>query len=293
MPSPALENLLILYARHFPLRRGKLRIVDALWRTAIGERDTRRLAHLNHGGFRMECDVSEILQRQFYFFGTYFLEDALLACWERAARNAAVVFDIGANAGIYSLAAAAAQPHATIHAFEPTPEIAERLRKTVAANGLHRVHVHEVAVSAQSGSANLVRFRGELGTNGGMNYITTTPADPELASIRTVSLDDFCAEHAVDRIDLLKMDIQGHEPRALEGAAGLLSSGSIGTIFTELNWAAKGVADCPASAAVRILDDAGYRFSEPGPQLQWRKSGSWMRALSDVLARRPAAASAA
>jgi FkbM family methyltransferase len=291
MPSPALENLLVLYARHFPIRRGKLRIVDALWRTAVGERDTRRLAHLNHGGFRMECDVSEMLQRQFYFFGTYFLEDALLACWERAARNAAVVFDIGANAGIYSLAAAASQPQATIHAFEPTPEIAERLRKTAASNALPRVHVHEVAVSAHSGSANLVRFRGDFGTNGGMNYITTTPADSSTASIRTVSLDDFCDEHAIDRIDLLKMDIQGHEPRALEGAARLLGSARVSTIFTELNWAAEGAAECPASESVRILDEAGYRFSEPGAQLHWRKAGPWLRALSDVLARHPAAAS--
>jgi FkbM family methyltransferase len=293
MPSPALENLLVWYARRFPIRRGKLRIVDALWRTAVGEHDTRRLAHLNHGGFRMECDVSEMLQRQFYFFGTYFVEDAILACWEKAARDASVVFDIGANAGIYSLAAAAVQPEATIHAFEPTPEIADRLRATAALNALRGVHVHELAVSAETGSARLIRCRGSLGTNEGMNYITTAPADSQAASIRTVSLDNFCEDHAIDRIDLLKMDIQGHEPRALEGAAGLLSRGRIGTIFTELNWAAKGVADCPASAAVRILDDAGYRFSEPGPQLQWRKSGSWMRALSDVLARRPAAASAA
>jgi FkbM family methyltransferase len=290
MPSPALENLLVLYARRFPVRRGKLRIVDALWRTAVGARDTRRLAHLNHGGFSMECDVSEMLQRQFYFFGTYFLEDALLACWERAARNATVVFDIGANAGIYSLAAAAAQPQATIHAFEPTPEIAERLRKTAASNRLHRVHVHEVAVSTQSGSANLVRYRGALGTNGGMNYITTTPADSDAASIRTVSLDDFCSEHAIDHIDLLKLDIQGHEPRALAGAMGLLASGRVGTIFTELNWAAEGVSDCPATESVRILDDAGYRFSAPGPQLHWRQAGRWMRTLSDVLARRPASA---
>jgi FkbM family methyltransferase len=290
MPSPALENLLVWYARHFPVRRGKLRIVDALWRTAIGERDTRRIAQLNHGGFRMECDVSEMLQRQFYFFGTYFVEDAILACWEKAARDASVVFDIGANAGIYSLAAAAVQPEATIHAFEPTPEIADRLRKTAAMNGLRRVHVHETAVSTESGSASLVRYRGTLGANDGMNYITTAPADSQAASITTVSLDDFCAEHAIDRIDLLKMDIQGHEPRALEGAAGLLSSGRIGTIFTELNWAAEGVAECPASESVRILDDAGYRFSEPGAKLHWRKAGSWMRALSDVLARQPAAA---
>ena len=46
----------------------------------------------------------------------------------------AIVPDVGASAGIYSLVALAAKPGSTIHAFEPTPEIAARLRATAAAN---------------------------------------------------------------------------------------------------------------------------------------------------------------
>ena len=69
----------------------------------------------------MPCDLGEMLQRQFYFFGTYFLEEDILRCWEAAAKGAKVVLDVGANAGIYSLAALAAQPDVTVYAFEPTP----------------------------------------------------------------------------------------------------------------------------------------------------------------------------
>ena len=70
------------------------------------------MATLKHGGFKMSCDLSEMLQRQFYFFGTYFLEEDILSCWETAAKGAKVVLDVGANAGIYSLAALAVQPDA-------------------------------------------------------------------------------------------------------------------------------------------------------------------------------------
>ena len=107
MPPSTFENLLMLYARRFPIRRGKLRVINSLWRAAAGDRGTSRMGALNRGRFKMSCDLREMLQRQFYFFGTYLLEEDILSCWEIAAKGAKVVFDVGANAGIYSLAALA------------------------------------------------------------------------------------------------------------------------------------------------------------------------------------------
>jgi FkbM family methyltransferase len=282
----ALESLLVSYARRFPIRRGKLRVVDSLWRAAAGERSTRRLADLRHGGLKMPCDLTEMLQRQFYFFGTYFLEEHILECWESAAKDAKLVLDVGANAGIYSLAALAAQRDATVHAFEPTPEIAARLRETANLNGLDRLYVHQVAVFSDNGHASLRRFRGELQTNEGMNFIRTDLDEPDAECVQTVSLDRFCEDHAIPYVDLLKLDIQGHEHRALMGARQLVMAGRIGTIFMELNWAKEAGAACPATESIRVLEQAGYRFSKPGRRLDWRKSGDWLQTISDVVARR-------
>src|SRR5690606_415958 len=105
--------------------------------------------------------LSEMLQRQLYFFGTYFLEAEILERWARLARRSDVVFDVGANAGIYSLVALGANPGLTVHAFEPTPEIAARLRATADLNGLERLKVHETAVSDGAGEKTLRRFRGD------------------------------------------------------------------------------------------------------------------------------------
>lgn len=286
MKPSTFESLLVLYARRFPIRRGKLRVIESLWRVAIGERGTRRLAYVKHGNFKMPCDLSEWLQRQYYFFGTYFLEEDILDCWENEAKDAKVIFDVGANGGIFSLAALAAQQDVIVHAFEPTPEIATRLRVTVALNRLDQLHVHEVAVSSKNGYAALRRWRGKLGTNEGMNFITAIPSDSEAELVPTVCLDRFCEEHSIDRIDLLKLDIQGHEHQALVGATNLLSTGRVGTIFFELNWADDAGGPCPATESIRILERAGYRFSKPGKRLDWKKSGNWMQTLRDVVARR-------
>jgi hypothetical protein len=73
MHHSAFEGFLVWYVRRFPIRHRKLRVINLFWQAAAGNQDTLRLAHLVHGGLTMRCDVSEMLQRQFYFFGTYFL----------------------------------------------------------------------------------------------------------------------------------------------------------------------------------------------------------------------------
>lgn len=290
MRPTVLETTLLSYARGFPLRKGKIRLVNALWPYMGG--GFMRSATLRHGGYRIKCDLREILQRQFYFFGTYFVEEELLAHWDRFASTSSVVFDIGANAGIYSLAAAAAAgSQVQVHAFEPTPEIASGLSDTIAENGLSaNIFVHQLAVSEQAGTATLMRFRGGGdNSNGGMNFIVEG-ADADAESVGTISIDEFCETQGIEHIDLLKMDIQGHEASALRGARRMLSGGRIGTIFLELNWAPPGEWSS-AQECVDLLSDAGYAFAAPSGDLCWRSSGPWLRSCVDIVAAKPSASS--
>jgi hypothetical protein len=60
MDAPAFERALIAYGRRFPVRKGKLRVIDRLWRIAANGRGTARIAHLRYGGLKMPCDLTEI-----------------------------------------------------------------------------------------------------------------------------------------------------------------------------------------------------------------------------------------
>ena len=127
----------------------------------------------------------------------------------------------------------AVQPDVSVHAFEPTPEIAARLRRMAALNDLQNLKVHDVAVVyCETTEVSLNRCRGEFGSNDGMNFITEAADFPDGERVAAVCLDRFCRDHRIDRIDLLKLDIQGQEHSALIGAIGLLEAGRIGTIFT-------------------------------------------------------------
>ena len=285
LETPVLEDWLVHYARRFPIRRGKLRVVNALWRFAAGDGGQDRMAHLSHGGFRMRCNLNRMLERQYYFFGTYFLEHEHLSCWEREARSAHVVFDIGANAGIYSLSALSANPAAWVHAFEPTPELAKHIRETAALNELSGLRVHELAIAKSVGRASLWRCAGESGANEGMNFITTNRKGSG-EDVPTVSIDRFCEEQSIGRIDLMKIDIQGNEPEALAGAERMLGERRIGTIFVELNWDGAPGTESSADRTIALLASGGYRFARPGLRLVWRDVGDWLRKESDVVATR-------
>lgn len=119
-----------------------------------------------------------------------------------------------------------------------------------------------------------------------MNFISSEFGEPGAERVQTVCLDQFCRDHAIDRIDLLKLDVQGHEHSTLKGAERLLRNGCIGIIFMELNWAGNSAVVSPAGESIALLEKAGYKFSAAGKYMDWKRSGEWMRGLADIIARR-------
>ena len=279
-----IETLLKLYARHFPFNQGKYRMVEGLWKKTVGSENRNRKTRLKAGGFTMDCDLNLVLQRQFYFFGTYFLEQENLACWAEYSKRAKVIFDVGANLGIYSLTSAAIHPKARLFAFEPTAAIAAHLRRTLEHNHLNMITVVEKAVARTSGTAVLNLWGSKAEGNEGMNFVTQEAVATDSVTIETVSLDDFCKLQGIEQIDLLKIDIQGNEPEALRGAERLLSEGRIRYIFTELNWETDPQKPAPAWEVVELLEKKGFLFASPTKNVVPKPAGEWLRGLSDVVA---------
>jgi FkbM family methyltransferase len=279
------EQLLYAYSRHFPIQWGKYRFVERLGVRPGAHGSFIRRTQLQHGKYVMDCDLRKQLQRQFHYFGTYLLEARVLKSWSAFATDARTVLDVGANAGIYSLAATASSAHVRINAFEPTPEIASHLRATAALNGLaDRLLVHECAVGAECGSIWLNRFSGEKNDNEGMNFVSTDRHTSGASEVPMVSLDDFCAEAGLVRVDLLKVDVQGSEPAVFRGARNLIERKAVRTIFFELNWNHDNPMQCAAGESTRMLSDAGYRFADPNGRMKFQQAGSWLEKLSDVVA---------
>lgn len=254
-----LHSALRTYLRHSPLQTGKERLLAALWRPLTTQ--SFQSARIKGTSIEVDCDLNKWIQRHIYFLGEYEPESTSL--WREFARDAAVVFDLGANIGIYSLFAADANPRATIHAFEPTADVFDIFCANIRKNRMTNIVANNVAVGARSGTVFLNQCTGSDKANEGMNFVSASPVNASAPPIPQVSLDDYCEQRDIERIDLLKMDIEGGEHDALRGAARLLSSQRIGSIFFELSdWSAERAGHAMSDVPT-MLAECGYEFFTP------------------------------
>lgn len=168
--------------------------------------------------FVMFCVNDDAVALDTLWNGRFGYEPGSLATWARLAARGGTIADVGAHVGYFSLIAALAAPKATVHAFEPVDQVHARLSVNVRSNGVQNVRLHQAGVSDEPGWADIsVRFAGNLLSTG--STLEGAAADAELKRIRLLTLDDVFAE---TRLDLVKIDVEGHEMSVLKGARQVL-----------------------------------------------------------------------
>lgn len=139
-----------------------------------------------------------------------------------AADGPLLVVDAGANIGNWTHAALREFPQAQIHALEPSAAAAGKLSAKV--GGDPRVSTHQIALSDHDGEA--VLYANQPGSPissltkrrlVGVNY-----DHEEKVPVRTLA--SWAASAGIDRLDVLKLDVEGHELDALRGAGWTLDS---------------------------------------------------------------------
>jgi FkbM family methyltransferase len=154
---------------------------------------------------------------------------------EAAADAAVVVFDVGANVGLWTRdAAPLLSDGAIIYSFEPTPLTYSRL-----CDNLRTLdpRVKVVTVNAGLGDADgteEIFDAGDASTNNSL-YERAIRTDTTAARVpvRIMRGDHFCRENRVPCIDFLKIDVEGHEFAVLQGFEPLLTHGRIGCLQFE------------------------------------------------------------
>ncbi len=122
-------------------------------------------------------------------------------------------YDVGANAGVYSLRIAAiALPGSAIHAFEPNPTMRARLEKNIALNGFNSIQVHRCAISDGAGELDLYV---PVDTNLGEASLSKPKKGATPTRVQVRKLSDFLPPDKQTPIDFIKVDVEGHEDRVL------------------------------------------------------------------------------
>ncbi len=149
-----------------------------------------------------------------------------------APANLKTVFDVGANVGEYTKAVLASFPQATVHAFEVAPETAQEFSGNLEgsiANG--RVNLVTYGLSDMPGTLDMYYYPEN-------NQLTSySKRHPEYRSVKFTAdistLDAYCEETGIDAIDFLKIDVEGHEFKVIQGGRRLFAKGTVAALQFE------------------------------------------------------------
>jgi FkbM family methyltransferase len=177
------------------------------------------------------------------------------------------VFDVGANLGDYTiLMSRLVRETGRVFAFEPASSTAARLSRRLAEHGCENATVIQKAVYSQNKPLEFHEFPEEFSVWNSLGKPNMAdPANPsklvpleKSETVQGIRLDDFCKEQKIERVDFLKLDVEGAESDALLGAADLLRRRAIRVIQFEISRAMLDGMNKRAGEVFEILKANGY-----------------------------------
>jgi FkbM family methyltransferase len=256
------------------------RTVIRIHRLFVGD----RLTAIQVWNFRMAVNPQDNCGHHLFYYGEY--EPQQVELWRQLLDRGreAIVLDIGANIGYYSLLAAAHANVSLVLSFEPNPLVLPTLRHNAALNPClaGKITIMDVAVGDTNGT---VRFhRNYEAHNLGLGSIRAQTADNVTVEVPIVRLDSFLKARGVDRVDLIKIDVEGAEHLVVSGLVGWWEDHPRPTMVIEVHPAFLNDFASSVPALFATLTTAGYRLRSLRQDGELETASSTFKAICWVVA---------
>ena len=137
-----------------------------------------------------------------------------------------VFFDIGAHVGIFSLFAAKRIPDGRVHSFEPLEKHLKRIRSNIKLNSFNNILVRSVIIGEKEGREDIhvpIPRKSDDPLNSGSGGTSIIPSKEDNSSHETYTIDKstldiYVKSNDIERIDIMKIDVEGAELNVLNGA---------------------------------------------------------------------------
>jgi FkbM family methyltransferase len=233
---------------------------------------TTDVVHRTREGLHLRLDLDDYIQRGIFYEAW---ETPELAFARAILRHGDIMFDVGANVGIFTLVGASAVgPTGQVHAFEPIPVNFNRLTENVQRNGFANVVVNQAAAGPLDGVTQLGLEPDMERTSGKqMSGFFTVGSTQRQVTVPVVRLDRYAEAHLPGRaIRLIKIDVEGYEPEVLRGMQALLDAQRVDVMMMEVDVYSLNRLGTTVGALVNRLHKSGYhlyRLSLPGRLRRW------------------------
>jgi FkbM family methyltransferase len=164
----------------------------------------------------MLSNNDDLVVNSIMWTGSY--ERMSLTIWARLANNANLILDIGAYTGIYGYVAARANKQSRIICFEPLDLNFSRIWENITLNSFSNISALPLAVSDKDGEIDLnIYSDGNFLTSGSSTKNEITKQPRLRKKVQSISIDTIAELNSIQKIDLVKIDVEGSVKEVLEG----------------------------------------------------------------------------
>lgn len=253
MPT-ARQTLVASVTRRYPLSSGCGTVANHPVVQRLAGSSTEIAWGRVRGGYRVAAPLADYVGRSIFYAGE--LDRKVTWVCSRLVRPGDTVLDLGANLGLVSFVLSPmVGSTGRVHAFEPNPEMQAHIEEAIARNRVTNVQLHRMALGARNGELVLSVPRGNAGEASFVTSRHYAESTEVLVPVRTLS--SIVADHGIDRIRFIKMDVEGFEPEVLAGAEDVFARQPPDAILFELDDCVGELLDHPT---MRMLSGLGYGF---------------------------------
>jgi len=253
-----IPNLVSVY-RKTPFRPFKKALRKAY--DSYVERNRRKTVICTVDGISYELDLNELIDSEIFYNGCF--EPDTTKAIDKLCEKGMTVLDIGANIGCHTFRfSKLVGSKGRVIAFEPTSFAFKKLERKLQLNNADNVVLEKIALSNENKTKQEISFRSSWPLDH-KNRSGIHPVDHgqmELKDIVSfVRLDDFVKQNDLNKVDIIKLDVDGFEYRIVQGALNMLKMHQPIIIMELFSYTHEEIGDSVFDL-VTLLSDLGYSF---------------------------------
>lgn len=208
------------------------------------------MRQVTRNNIRYILDISNVVDHFIYFGFTERVYDPV----EKDIKQAKVVFDIGANIGTTAMYFSSINSTAEIYAFEPHPKTYQRAEDNLKSNSFKNISLIKLGFGNKPDQVKLYEVNSN---NPGMNRIIPDNNEFPFVVIEIDTMDNFVQRQGIQKVDFIKIDVEGFEFNVLSGAMRTLRE-HLPVLFIELDDNNLRDNNSSAKELVGLLFSCGY-----------------------------------